>query len=203
MPEDNYVVLTVAHDVVCPWCWVGRKQAAKLRTEFPYLSFRWVGYELLPEGLPYTPAPPAPDADRKPAVPSRFSLLLAADRLVLPHRNSQLSNSRKALEGAEYAADRGAQEEYLDALYHAYWEEDRDIDDMAVLRNIAQTANLDVIGFENALRSGTYSDRIVEFDDDAHANGIWNVPTWMYPGNWVAEQPYTVLKEMTMDFLNT
>lgn len=194
-------LLTVAHDVVCPWCWVGRRQAERLKEEFPELELRWVGYELLPAGLPYTPAPPDPDADRKPRIPTRFELLLAAEGLTLPERKSPLSNSRLALEGAEFAYEAGKGEAYLDALYHAYWEEDRDISDKVVLTEIAEAAGLDIAGFMNALEEGRYRERVIEYDEPAHQAGVWNVPTWMFPEEWVAEQPYTVIRELAARFV--
>src|SRR5579875_2295815 len=79
-------VLSVAHDVICPWCWVGRHQAKRLKQEFPTIEFNWLGFELLPEGLTYTPPPPDPDADKKPPVPTRLELLLAAEGLTLPKK---------------------------------------------------------------------------------------------------------------------
>ncbi len=194
-------VLTVAYDVICPWCWVAWRQAARLQQEFPTLTFRWVGYELLPEGLEYTPAPPDPNADKKPRVPSRFELLLAADGLTIPKRTRSFSRSRRALEGTEFAYEAGKADAYLDALYHAYWEEDRDISDLATLTEIAEQAGLDAAAFVNALEQRTYCDRIVEYDDPAHAKGVWNVPTWMFPEEWVAEQPYSTLREMAARFV--
>lgn len=193
--------LTVAHDYICPWCWVGRRQAKRLRADFPTLTFDWKGYELLPEGLPYTPKPPEPNADKKPRVPSRFDLILAADELILPKRTNELSNSRLALEGAEFAAENGKAEEYHDAVYHAYWEEDRDISDRAVLTEIAGAVGLDIGEFNTALERRTYRDRVVEYDEPAYAAGVYNVPTWMFPNEWVAEQPYSVLVKLTAEFM--
>ena len=193
--------LQVAFDVVCPWCWVAWRQAARLQAEFPSLTFRWIGYELLPEGLEYTPSPPDPDASRKPRIPSRFDLLLAAECLTLPGRKRGISNSRLALEGAEFAWEAGKADAYLDALYHAYWEEDRDISSKSVLMEIAEAAELDVAAFMNSLENHTYGARVIEFDEPAHEAGVWNVPTWMFPEEWVAEQPYGVLRELAARFV--
>jgi predicted DsbA family dithiol-disulfide isomerase len=194
-------VLSVTHDVICPWCWIGRHQAKRLKQEFPTIEFHWLGFELLPEGLTYTPPPPDPDADKKPPVPTRLELLLAAEGLTLPKRRGPLSNSRLALEGAEFAKEQGLIEPYLDALYHAYWEEDKDIADSRILCEIARRADLDVHAFERCLNERRYRDRIVEFDEPAHRAGIWNVPTWMFPEKWVAEQPYSVLRELAARFV--
>lgn len=194
-------VLVVAHDVVCPWCWVGRHQAKRLKLEFPTIEFDWRGFELLPEGLPYNPPPPDPEVAKKPSVPSRFELLLAAEGLTLPERKSPISNSRLALEGAEFAKEHGRVEPYLDALYHAYWEEDLDISNREVLGEIAKRAGLNVSSFYRSLDLRLYKERIVEFDEPAHQAGVWNVPTWMFPEKWVAEQPYRVLRELAARFV--
>ena len=186
--------LTVAHDFICPWCWVARRQAERLREEFPAIEFIWKGYELLPEGLPYTPSPPDPDASRKPPVPSRFELMLLAEGLKLPKRNRKTSNSRLALEGAEYALSVGKQEAYLDAVYFAYWEGNSDISDMKTLTQCAEEAGLDAKAFAEAVRVRVYRDDVIEYDDPAHEAGVWNVPTWKFEGDWVAETPYATLR---------
>ena len=193
--------LEVAHDYICPWCWVARRQAEKLRAAFPTLQFHWQGYELLPEGLEYNPPPPDPDAERKPRVPTRFEFLLLADGLTIPKRTRSFSRSALALEGAEFALDAGKAEAYHDAVYHAYWEEDGDISDLATLTEIAEQTGLDVNAFLFALESRQYRDRIVKFDDPAHDAGIWNVPTWKLPSGWIAEQPYSVLHEQIGAFV--
>lgn len=193
--------LTVAYDVVCPWCWVGWRQAKRLQEEFPTLTFRWVGYELLPAGLSYTPTPPDPEAARKPRIPTRFELLLAAEGLTLPKRTRPLSNSRQALEGAEFAWEAGKADAFLEALYNTYWEQDRDISDRAVLAEIAETAGLDGTAFQTALETHRYQDQVIEFDEPAHEKGVWHVPTWMFPEEWIAEQPYSVLRELAARFV--
>jgi predicted DsbA family dithiol-disulfide isomerase len=194
-------ILAVAHDYICPWCWVARRQAERLRIEFPTLEFIWEGFELLPEGMEYQPPPPDPDDARKPPIPSRFELLLFADGLTLPQRTRPFSRSRLALEGAEFAAEAGKAEDYHEAVYHAYWEEDRDIADRAVLMEVAESVGLDAAAFMTALELRTYRDRIVEFDAPAHAAGIWNVPTWKFSEKWIAEQPYVVVRDYAERFV--
>ncbi len=193
--------LIVAHDYICPWCWVARRQAEWLHRDFPQIELIWKGFELLPEGMEYTPAPPDPDAARKPRVPNRFELLLAAEGLTLPVRQGPIARSRLALEGAEFALEAGLAEDYHDAVYHAYWEEDRDIGSRAVLTEIAESVGLDLGAFLMALEYRRYRDQVIEYDEPAHAAGIWNVPTWKFPEEWVAEQPYSVIRELAGRFV--
>ena len=193
-------LLTVAYDYICPWCWVAWRQARRLRVEYPGLEFEWKGYELLPEGMEYTPSQPDPNAPKKPRVPDRFELMLASEDLVLPQRSRPISRSRLAMEGAEFAAESGRANSYHNAVYHAYWEENRDIADIEELATIATKIDLDVEAFREALKNRVYRDRIVEFDEPAYSVGVWNVPTWMFPEEWVAETPYRVLRGLAERF---
>lgn len=195
--------LIVAHDYICPWCWVGWQQGKRLRAEFPGMRLIWKGYELMPEGLEDPPAKPKPDGPKKPPVPSRFQLLLAAEGMVLPRRTRPFSRSRRALEGAEFALEHGLADAYHESLYHGYWDEDLDIADRGTLRQLAARAGLDPDQFDQAMDDRVYRDTVVEYDDPAHAAGIWNVPTWQFPEQWIAEQPYTVVREYAQRFIGS
>ena len=148
-----------------------------------------------------TPLSQFKNADKKPRIPTRFELMLLAEGLTLPTRKGKLCNSRRALEGGEFAWEAGRQWEYIQRLYHAYWEEDRDISDLAVLRDVAEAVGLDVPAFQEALESRAYHDRIVEFDDPAYEAGVYNVPTWKFPEGWVAETPYSIVHAMAERFV--
>lgn len=197
MPE-----LIVAHDYICPWCWVAWQQAKWFKAEFPSISLVWKGFELLPEGMEYNPPPPDPDAERKPPTPSRLELLLIADGLTLPEKKRPFSRSRLALEGAEFAFEYWKADAYHEAVYHSYWEEDQDIADREVLREFARRAGLNIQSFDQAIDDRRYRERVIEFDEPAYRAGIWNVPTWEFPERWIAEQPYKVVTEYADRFVS-
>ncbi len=89
MDQNKRLVVTIAHDILCPWCWVGFFQAKKLREEFPQIRQVWRGFELLPEELgplpDFKPQPPDPNA------PTRFEC--SRGRRALPCRKAELSGS--------------------------------------------------------------------------------------------------------------
>ena len=193
--------LVVAHDFICPWCWVARRQAERLRSEFPTLELIWKGYELFPEDLLFTPSEPEDKSVVKPPVPSRFDLMLLAERLTIPKRTRRVFNSRKALEGSEFALKFGRQEAYLDVAYYAYWEESKNISDLKVLSECATKAGLDADKFTKALETKEFKNEVVEYDEPAHNAGVWNVPTWMFAGDWVAETPYETLRKKVAELV--
>ena len=188
--------ITIAHDFTCPWCWVGFSQANRLKSEFD-VEFYWKGFPLWPEELAWPEPDPkeTPNPDR-PVVPSRFELALAAEGLepLTSKRPSRIRtiNAHMAL---EFARDAGCFDDYLGKLYVGFWVGGLDISDPDVLVRLATRLPMDQIDLRAAISQRKFADRLVNFDDDAYAAGIYNVPTFIIGGERYAEQPYIVLKE--------
>jgi len=207
MSEENEskkeLTVTIAHDYLCPWCWVGFFQAQKLREEFPQIKQVWQGYELLPEEfgpLPTSdPHPKAPDAP-----PSRFELFSVAEGAPVPEgRTIGIVRTHFALEGAAYVQDKAPElfDAYNEAVYRAFWEHSEDISDLSILGRLAEGIGLGTDTFLAAVSSKAYYHQIVRFDDDAYAADITHVPTFLFRGERCAEAPYTTIKELAQRYL--
>lgn len=113
-------------------------------------------------------------------------------------RHERLINSRPALQAAEYAREQGRFEPMHRALFKAYWEEGRDVSDLAVLRELAGRAGVDAAGMESAVkedRFGDYLDARRAEAEDLMINGI--------PAHVIAErylvmgaQPYDLFQRV-------
>jgi riboflavin biosynthesis pyrimidine reductase/predicted DsbA family dithiol-disulfide isomerase len=188
------LTIPVAHDFVCPWCWVGWIQSQRLRAELG-VRFDWVGYELWPAELP-RPAPgvPVPKDARRPVTPSRFDFLLTIEGLTLPDVPQPSGvDTHAAHEAVEYAKTEGAQEAAMEALYRAFWERGEHIGDPETVIALVGPHVSDVSALRKAIESRQFADNIVGFDDPAHENGVFNVPTFFIGSERYAEQPYNVL----------
>ncbi|MBV9850505.1 MAG: DsbA family protein [Armatimonadetes bacterium] len=203
MASSKDLTVTIAHDYLCPWCWVGFFHAKKLREEFPQITLDWRGYELLPEELgPLPDYKPKPRDSSRP--PSRFEAFAEAEGHPVPEgRTLGVIRSHLALEGAEYVKDKAPDcfDRYNEAIYRAFWERSEDISDPDVLGAIAHNAGLDKAGFLNAVRARKYDAKIVRFDQDAYADDITHVPTFRFRGERCAEAPYATIREMAERFL--
>jgi predicted DsbA family dithiol-disulfide isomerase len=189
------ITIPIAHDFICPWCWVGLLQAKRLKEEFG-VSLDWRGYELWPEVLAWPEwGPGAPEPANKPPVPSRFDFILYADGITLPKADKpHRMRTHNAHEALEFAKRAGKADEFVEALYRSYWEEGRDINDPEVLVDLAPSILGDVTGLKEAIETRQFASDIVEFDDDAHEHGIYNVPTFFIGEKRLAEQPYVVIR---------
>ena len=193
------LTIPIAHDFICPWCWVGFFQAKRLREEFG-AEIDWRGYELFPDALEWPAQTPAPEPPaNKPATPSRLDFILVTDEIEIPKvakpHQMRTHNAHEALEYAKLEGKAGA---FAEVLYRAFWEKGRDINHPEVLRELAEGL-LDVEAMAGAVERRAFAANIVGFDDDAYAAGVYNVPTFWIGGERYAEQPYAVLKKAVQE----
>lgn len=189
------ITIPVAHDFICPWCWVGFLQAQRLRREFD-VEFEWLGYELFPDALEWPEsAAPDPAVNPRPHRLTRFELMLVAEGIEMPSapRPSKM-RTHNAHEAVEYAKTEGAADAIIEALYRAYWERGETIDDPDVIERLATGIVQNLPALRDALTTRRYQDRIVGFDDDAYASGVFYVPTFFIGEERLAEQPYSRLR---------
>ncbi|MFN9813642.1 MAG: 2-hydroxychromene-2-carboxylate isomerase [Deltaproteobacteria bacterium] len=102
------------------------------------------------------------------AVPSRFPMITIS--------------TQRALVATDRLVGQEAQKKLAIALFHAYWAEDRDVSDKAVIAEVAASvgldasallAALDAVETKNALRANT---------DEAVSRGAFGAPAMFYEG---------------------
>lgn len=93
-----------------------------------------------------------------------------------------LSNSRMAVEAAEFARDAGKHPEFHRAVLAAYFARSQDIGDLGVLGDLATEVGLDRAALEQALAAGTYADRRRAAHEEAAGLGVTGVPTYYFVG---------------------
>ncbi len=159
MKNQSVDTVIIAHDYLCPWCWVGLFQAQRLKLEFPEIKQDWRGYELLPEALG-----PIPDYKPKPKEPgdppTRLELLEELDGIPIPqNRTIGIVRTHDALQGAEYFKHHapGLFDAYNEAVYRAFWERSEDISSYEVLGDIAQQVGVDRSEFVGAIAAKKFS----------------------------------------------
>ncbi len=200
--------VVVAHDFLCPWCYVGWFHAKRLTQEFG-LTLDWRGFELMPPEMEYTPSPPKPvDPDAPPApppAPSRFELFAVAEGITMPTPRPPFTRTHNALLGAEWArslGDPAAFDTYNDAVYKAFWEQCADIADVDVLAALADGAGLSGAACADSVRAKRWEENITPYDDEAYRVGIRHVPSFIFNGEeLLAEAPYADLARAAERFL--
>lgn len=189
------MIIPLAHDYSCPWCWVGLLQADQLRAEFG-VQFDWLGYELYPEDLEFPTWNRGEEPTDRPPTPTRMELAYAAQGIEKPANKGPFPmRTHSAHEATEYAKETGGVYDLVSAFYHAYYEQAANLEDIDTLAELARPIVRSLDDMLSAIESKRYKANITGFDEGAYRTGVYNVPTFYIDGVRYAEQPYAVLRK--------
>ena len=184
MRGEQRLSIVAYSDYVCPWCYIGLQPIEALQREFP-VDVEWRPFELHPE-TPKTGA----DLRGRLGSPGRARayrdniLMLAGESGLEMRMPVVVANSHLALEAAEFARDHGGFDTYHRALFHAYFEDARDIGHADVLCDIARECGVDDQGLRQALADETYAARIDEITRLAREDEVLSTPTFIFEGGF-------------------
>ena len=145
------MLIEIFSDVICPWCFIGKRRLERALEQRPGLevSLAWRAFQLNPwmppEGMErqaYLDAKfGSRDANRIYDAIRRVGAAEGIDfRFDRIPRTPNTLNAHRLI---RLAATEGRQDAVVEALFQAYFVEGRDIGDLAVLADIAETAGLD------------------------------------------------------------
>jgi predicted DsbA family dithiol-disulfide isomerase len=126
----------------------------------------------------------------------RMKRLMDAEGLPYNQR-SHTYNSRLAQELAKWADSQPGFESIHGSLYRAYFVDGRNIGDIEVLVNIAQSVGLSADAAREVLTTRTFKAAVDSDWEDARRDGITGVPSFV-AGKYkvVGAQPYEVLADL-------
>jgi predicted DsbA family dithiol-disulfide isomerase len=148
------VLITLFSDFTCPYSYVTEAGLRGLMGGDGEVEIRYRALELYP--APTEPIAPAEEEGWEEAVRP------LAERLGIELRAPGFRpRTRKAHEAARFAEERGVGAAMRDAIYRAYWAEERDIGRVDVLMEIVATLGVDPVDLKIALDIDRYSEAVV------------------------------------------
>lgn len=94
-------------------------------------------------------------------------------------QQAHVPNTRRVIALAEYARDQGRLDEARAIGMDAYWRHGKNLEDDAVLREIAVAAGLDGDAALAATKDPAYLDRIDARREEAESIGVTGIPTFV------------------------
>lgn len=148
------------------------------------VEVEWKAFELRPSG-----SPPM-DPQYKARVEQNWPRTVAMGRQYgVEMRTHRFGiNTRPAHEATKFAEAHGTPEQaraYHDALFRAYFQDDHDIGDPAVLTRIASEVGLDADALREALEAGAYRQQVLAEERFAYEAGISGVPAFIFEDKYL------------------
>ena len=187
-------------DVVCPWCYIGKRRIEKAIAAFEHaaeVEVHWRSFQLDP-GAPTEPTEKAgamiarkygQSADGAKQMQDQVEAVAAEDGLI--YRLSETlhvstADAHRLIHLAHEQGGNDLQGRVKEALLKAYFTDARNVADHAVLRAVAVTAGLDAARVDEVLGSREFETDVQADIEQAQAYGSTGVPFF------VVDQKYAV-----------
>jgi predicted DsbA family dithiol-disulfide isomerase len=181
------VQIEVWSDVVCPWCYIGKRRLEAALARFPHrdqVDLVWRSFQLDPtipenETFPTLPALATKygrTVDEMRAMQSRVEEVAAGEGLKYRLADGVSGNTALAHELLHLAAERGVQGQLEERLLHAHFEELRPVFSVDDLVRLAVEVGLDEAEARAALADRRYRDAVQADIATAQALGATGVP---------------------------
>lgn len=193
--------LDLYSDVICPWCYIGKRRLERALAERPQpsLTVRWRAFQL-------NPGMPKGGMDRRSYLDAKFGGTDRAARIYDTicavgasegiefafHRIRRTPNTLDAHRLLRFAAGAGRQSQTAEALFQAYFLRGEDIGDRDTLAQIAAEAGLDADAAREMLASDLEAQGALAEDMLARRQGINGVPCFVFNGRFAlsgAQEP--------------
>lgn len=169
--------IEVWSDYVCPFCYLELPVLQQLARERP-VAVNWRAFELRPEPVPTLD----PDGEYLHRVWNASVYPMAREREMKLKLPPVQPRSRTAFEAAAFARERAAFDAVHEGLFRAFFEHGRDLADVNVLAEVAAGAGLHADELREALRSGRYTQEVLDDQRRAQRLGVTGVPAMLFHG---------------------
>ncbi len=185
------VTLDIISDPICPWCLIGKTQldtALAATPDHPFV-IQWHPFQLNPDmprgGMDRREYLETKFGGQKGAVQAYTPVVEKAEALGLKINFEGMKRTPNTLDAhrlIHWAGIESKQTAAVDALFHAYFIEARDIGDHEVLGDIADGIGMDAAAVQKLLTSDADTDDIRKRDAHSREMGVNSVPTFIVAG---------------------
>ncbi len=208
--ESRRLTVDVWSDVVCPWCFVGKRRLEAALATLPWrdaVDVRWHAFELDPSA----PASAAGLGSQAERLARKYHVTPAAaqqmidrmidvgrqDGIAFDFERSQSGNTFDAHRLLHQATQEGRQGALAERLFRAYFTEGAAVGDRETLLRLAEEAGLDGERARAVLFGDAWADAVRADERQAAALGVRGVPFFVLDGKYgiSGAQPAELLRE--------
>jgi predicted DsbA family dithiol-disulfide isomerase len=179
--------IEIFSDVVCPWCYIGKRRFEAALARFPHrddVEVTWRSFELDPDAPREPQGPPAErlaakygmSVEQAEQLNAQVTETAAQDGLEYHLDRAQGGNTFDAHRMIHLAASHGLQDEAEERLMRAYFGEGEAISDPETLVRLVAEAGVDAGEARAVLAGDDYADAVREDEELATRLGVRGVP---------------------------
>jgi predicted DsbA family dithiol-disulfide isomerase len=202
------VTVDVWSDVVCPWCFVGKRRLEAALAGLPFagsVDVRWHAFELDPSAPARAEGNYVERLARKYRLPTgqaqqmidRMVSVGREDGIVFDFERAQAGNTFDAHRLMHHAALEGKQGALAERLFLGYFSEGAAVSDKEALAQLAEAAGLDGERARAVLFSDAHAEAVRNDERQAAAMGVRGVPFFVVDGRYAVSgaQPAELLRQ--------
>lgn len=178
-------------DIVCPFCYIGKRRFEKTLADFPHreqIEVEWKSYLLNPNLVTqlnkslshYLAESKGISIQEARSLNDHLTKMAADEGLVYKLEQAVVANSKRAHRMIHYAKSKGKQSEMKERLFAAYFTESKNIDDRTTLIELGEDIGLNRKELEEVLSTEKFEDAIMQDIYEAHQVGVKGVPFFVY-----------------------
>jgi predicted DsbA family dithiol-disulfide isomerase len=205
----DVIKVEIWSDVVCPWCYIGKRRFEQALAGFPHrgeVEVVWRSFELDPGAPAERHGGYAENlatkygvtVDRAREMLASMTATAAQDGLAFDFGISRPGSTFDAHRLLHLAAERGVQDEVKERLLRATFTEGEPSGDRESLVRLVSEAGLDADEAREVLESGRFGTEVRGDEQQAQAYGITGVPFYVVDGKYGVSgaQPADVLGQV-------
>lgn len=186
----NKMHIEIWSDVVCPFCYIGKRKLEQALRQFPHndqISVVWKSFQLDPDASAKGEDYLKSLSERKGWSLEQTSQItenvtnMAAEVGLSFHFDKAISaNSLDAHRLLHLAHQDGSQDALKEALFRAHFVEGKNIADHAVLLELGKSVGLDAAEIERTLKSTDYAEAVQQDIEEARKFRVSGVPFFVF-----------------------
>jgi len=205
--------IEVWSDVMCPFCYIGKKKLEMALAQFAYrdkVELVWKSFQLMPEIQSGTAQKLEKILIKKGITHDQITEMNAGvvqtgKKVGIDFHFDRVyaSNTFHAHQLLHFAKQNNKQHEAEEALFHSFFTEGKNIDDISVLIELGDQIGIDTEAIRQVLENGFFADAVKNDINKAQEIGIQGVPYFIFDKSEAvsgARDPYIFLEVLAVTY---
>ena len=187
----NKMKVEIWSDIMCPFCYIGKRKFEAALAQFQNkdkVELEWKSYQLSPDVITnpeknihqYLAEHKGISLEQATAMNTQVAAMAKQAGLDYHFDNAIPANTLKAHQFAHFAKQYGKQNEAEEILFHSYFTDGKNIDDLNTLLQLGNEIGLDTTELKTALENGSFENEVQADIDEAYQIGVRGVPFFVF-----------------------